>query len=125
MDLGRVRRLGAAVLERRRLYAAPGALAIALFLAFPTVSANQDIASMISGEDAGGVRWNGYARKNVADLIDAVQLSFRDGITTGASAAATPTGNLGGLSLTHGGKKAAALTRRELSGPPRSRASCR
>lgn len=60
---------------------------------------------MISGEDAGGVRWNGYARKNVADSIDAVQLSFRDGITTGASAAAMPAGNLGGLSLTHGGKK--------------------
>ena len=86
MDLGRVLRQGVAVVERRRAYLVPAALGLALWIGFPTTTANQDIAAMISGEDAGGIRWNGYVRRSVADSVDAVELSFRDGITTGATA---------------------------------------
>lgn len=57
---------------------------------------------MISGEDAASVRWNGFMSKSVADSVDAVELNFRDGVTTGSASVQAP--GLGNVSLRSTGK---------------------
>ncbi len=85
MNLG-ILQQGAAVIKRRRIPATPIALGIAFLFATPTVFANQDITAMISGENSGNARWASFIRANVPDSVSAVELTFRDGVTTGATA---------------------------------------
>ena len=87
------------LVERRRAYAVPAALGLAIWVGFPTVSARQDIAAMITGQDA-GVRWNGYVSRRAADSVEEVELPFRDGVTTGS--VVVP--GIGDVSLKHAPK---------------------
>lgn len=90
-----LRSMTSSLVKRQRIVAAPLALGVAFLVGFPTVSANQDIAAMISGQDGGAVRWNGYVKRQTPDSIESVDLPFRDGLTTGSVSLAS----VGGVSL--------------------------
>lgn len=62
----------------------PTAVGLALFLAFPTPAAYQDIASMVSGAEAGSARWNAFVEKAVAGSVHAAEMPFADSVATGA-----------------------------------------
>ncbi len=54
-----------------------------IWLGFPTSVAYQDMASMVSGTEAGSTRWSGYVEKAVAGSVHAAEMPFTDTDVTG------------------------------------------
>ena len=81
-----------------------------IWLGFPTSVAYQDMASMVSGSEAGKARWNGYVEKAVAGSVHAAELPFVDGgISTGSiSGSGVSAPGIGAVALR--GKAGAAAT---------------
>lgn len=61
--------------KRSRL--APTVLGLAIWIGFPTVSAYQDITSMITGQEA-GARWTAVIEQSVAGSIHKAEMPFND-----------------------------------------------
>ena len=58
---------------------------IGVLLAFPTVAAQQDVASMIAGGEGAGVRWGAFVERAVAGSVHQAEMKFIDAsVTTGA-----------------------------------------
>lgn len=106
MDLVRFGRQAAALLQRSRKSAtnpasietftsicrktadsrstAVAALGLGLLVGFPNVIAYQDMSGMITGADAGGVRWNAVVEKSVAGSVQSANMPFIDTASTGS-----------------------------------------
>lgn len=52
---------------------------LGIWIGFPTVTAYQDMASMVSGMDNPGARWSAYVEKAVAGSVHAAEMPFVDG----------------------------------------------
>jgi len=83
--------LGRKVVQRRaaaagkRSIVSPVIVGLALWLGFPTLAAQQDMASLISGGDAGAVRWGGFVERSVAGSVHKAEMNFVDEtMTTGS-----------------------------------------
>ena len=73
----------------RRNYTAPVLIAGAMFLAFPTAVAFQDMASLISGSESGKGRWHAFLKPSAAGSVHQAELPFTDsGAVTGSIAGA-------------------------------------
>lgn len=58
---------------------------LGIWIGFPTVSAYQDMASMVSGAETAGARWSGFVEKSVAGSVHSAEMAFVDGdIATGS-----------------------------------------
>jgi spore germination cell wall hydrolase CwlJ-like protein len=58
---------------------------LGLWIGFPTAMAYQDMASMVSGVETQGTRWNSYVEKAVAGSVHAAEMPFVDtDVTTGS-----------------------------------------
>jgi spore germination cell wall hydrolase CwlJ-like protein len=78
-----------AQVKLRRSYAAPFLIGGALFLAFPTAVAFQDMASLISGSESGAGRWHAFLKPAAAGSVHQAELPFIDsGAVTGSIAGA-------------------------------------
>lgn len=56
---------------------------LGIWIGFPTVSAYQDMASMVSGTETAGSRWGGFVEKAVAGSVHSAEMPFVDaGIST-------------------------------------------
>jgi spore germination cell wall hydrolase CwlJ-like protein len=74
----RLRRLG-----RDHALLSPIVLGLAIWIGFPTVSARQDIVSMLSGPDRPGARWDAYIERSAAGSVQQAQMRFSaDDVTT-------------------------------------------
>ncbi len=68
-----------------RSFVAPLVIGAAMFLAFPTTIAFQDMASLVSGSENGGARWHAYLKPSAAGSLHQAEMPFADGdITTGS-----------------------------------------
>ncbi|CAG1015539.1 MAG: cell wall hydrolase [Rhizobiaceae bacterium] len=54
-------------------------IGLGIWIGFPTVSAYQDMASMVSGSEAAGARWGGFIEKAVAGSVHSAEMAFIDG----------------------------------------------
>jgi spore germination cell wall hydrolase CwlJ-like protein len=58
---------------------------LGIWIGFPTVSAYQDMASMVSGSETSGARWSGFVEKAVAGSVHSAEMAFVDAdIATGS-----------------------------------------
>ncbi|MET0941310.1 MAG: cell wall hydrolase [Mesorhizobium sp.] len=57
---------------------------LGIWIGFPTVTAYQDMASLVSGAETQGTRWNSYVEKAVAGSVHAAEMPFVDADATGA-----------------------------------------
>jgi spore germination cell wall hydrolase CwlJ-like protein len=57
---------------------------LGIWIGFPTVSAYQDMASMVSGSETAGARWSGFVEKAVAGSVHSAEMAFVDGNATGS-----------------------------------------
>jgi len=57
---------------------------LAAFVAFPTVTAYSDIASLISGQGAGRARWEAHLTTAPAGSVQSAEMTFADPILTGS-----------------------------------------
>jgi spore germination cell wall hydrolase CwlJ-like protein len=56
-----------------------------IWIGFPTVAAYQDMASMVSGAEVQGIRWNSFVEKAAAGSVHAAEMPFADAnVTTGS-----------------------------------------
>jgi spore germination cell wall hydrolase CwlJ-like protein len=62
----------------------PLLLGLAIWMGFPTVSAQQDITAMVSGAETSGARWGTYLEKSVAGSIHSAEMPFTDADVTGS-----------------------------------------
>ncbi|MDP3896223.1 MAG: cell wall hydrolase [Mesorhizobium sp.] len=68
-----------------RSFFSPVIIGLGIWLGFPTLAAQQDMASMISGGDAGGARWGGFVERSVAGSVHKAEMNFVDDtLTTGS-----------------------------------------
>lgn len=58
---------------------------LGFWIGFPTVTAYQDMASMVSGTEAAGARWNAYVEKAVAGSVHSAEMPFVDATVSTAS----------------------------------------
>jgi spore germination cell wall hydrolase CwlJ-like protein len=58
-----------------------------MWIAFPTVAAYQDMASLVSGIERHGARWNAFVEKAAAGSVHAAEMPFADSDTVTASVA--------------------------------------
>jgi spore germination cell wall hydrolase CwlJ-like protein len=58
---------------------------LGLWIGFPTAVAYQDMASLVSGVEAEGTRWNSYVEKAVAGSVHAAEMPFVDADVTTAA----------------------------------------
>jgi len=81
---------------------------LGIWIGFPTVSAYQDMASMVSGVESAGARWNGYVEKAVAGSVHSAEMPFVDASvsTTSISGAGLNAPGIGAVAFK--GKGAAA-----------------
>jgi spore germination cell wall hydrolase CwlJ-like protein len=75
-------------LAGNRNLVSPLLVGFALWLGFPTIGANQDMASLISGVDASGARWGAFVERAVAGSVHQAEMQFTDGASTGSIAGA-------------------------------------
>ncbi|MGD9912571.1 MAG: cell wall hydrolase [Rhizobiaceae bacterium] len=66
-----------------RSYLPPLLLGLALWVGFPTIGAQQDVTSLVSGSETGGVRWNAFVERSVAGSVHSAEMPFIDDTTTG------------------------------------------
>jgi spore germination cell wall hydrolase CwlJ-like protein len=58
---------------------------LGIWIGFPTAVALQDIASMVSGVETQGARWNTFVEKSAAGSVHAAEMPFADAdVTTGS-----------------------------------------
>ncbi|MCA0027981.1 MULTISPECIES: cell wall hydrolase [unclassified Mesorhizobium] len=76
-------RLVAVAGEKKRSLVAPFILGLGIWIGFPTVSAYQDMTSLVSGLEA-PTRWNSYVEKSVAGSVHAAEMPFVDDAVTGS-----------------------------------------
>jgi spore germination cell wall hydrolase CwlJ-like protein len=62
----------------------PLLLGLGIWIGFPTVSAQQDIAAMVSGAESAGVRWSTFVEKSVAGSVHSAEMPFTDVDVTGS-----------------------------------------
>jgi len=62
----------------------PALIGLGLWIGFPTTAAYQDMASMVTGSETSGVRWNAFVEKSVAGSVHAAEMPFVDSGTTGS-----------------------------------------
>jgi spore germination cell wall hydrolase CwlJ-like protein len=79
-----LKRLIAAAGEKKRSFLSPFVVGLAIWVAFPTVVAYQDMTGLISGLEAPGARWNAYVEKSVAGSVHAAEMPFLDADPTGS-----------------------------------------
>lgn len=56
----------------------PAIFGLAIWLGFPTLAAQQDMASLISGNEAAGARWGGFVERSVAGSVHKAEMNFVD-----------------------------------------------
>jgi spore germination cell wall hydrolase CwlJ-like protein len=71
-------RLKAAFVRDGSSLRAPLIVGLGVWLSFPTVTAYQDMASMVSGIEGRGTRWNAYVEKAAAGSVHAGEMPFLD-----------------------------------------------
>jgi spore germination cell wall hydrolase CwlJ-like protein len=77
------------LVRSRRSFAAPLLIGAAVFLSFPTATAFQDMASLISGSEAGASRWHAFLKPAAAGSVHQAEMQFADDhLTTGSIAGA-------------------------------------
>ncbi len=74
-----VTRLMAATSRDKRSFLSPFIIGLGLWIGFPTVAAYQDMASLVSGTEAGSTRWSSFVEKSVAGSVHAAEMPFVDG----------------------------------------------
>ncbi|MGX5846392.1 cell wall hydrolase [Mesorhizobium sp. PL10] len=79
-----LKRLAAAAGEKKRSFVSPLVIGLGIWIGFPTVTAYQDMGSLISGLEASGDRWNAYVERSVAGSVHAAEMPFIDSVTTGS-----------------------------------------
>jgi spore germination cell wall hydrolase CwlJ-like protein len=80
-----VPRLVHAVTSRdKRSFLFPLVVGLGMWIGFPTVAAYQDMASLISGSESQGKRWNGFIERSVAGSVHAAEMPFTDSNITGS-----------------------------------------
>src|SRR5690606_15900400 len=57
---------------------------LGFWLASPTATAYQDMASFVSGAEVPGQRWTGFVESAVAGSVHNAEMRFLDGTVTGA-----------------------------------------
>jgi spore germination cell wall hydrolase CwlJ-like protein len=62
----------------------PLLLGLGIWIGFPTVSAQQDIAAMVSGAESGSARWGTFVEKSVAGSVHSAEMPFTDSDITGS-----------------------------------------
>jgi spore germination cell wall hydrolase CwlJ-like protein len=77
----RVVRLRPAAFAKQSLLS-PLLLGIGIWIGFPTVSAHQDIAAMVSGAESAGLRWGTFVEKSVAGSVHSAEMPFDDADAT-------------------------------------------
>jgi spore germination cell wall hydrolase CwlJ-like protein len=80
-----LKRLRAVAARNRASFLPSLIVGLGIWIGFPTVTAYQDITSMVSGVEAQGARWNSYVEKAAAGSVHAAEMPFVDaGVTTGS-----------------------------------------
>jgi spore germination cell wall hydrolase CwlJ-like protein len=75
----------AATSRDKRSFLSPLIVGLGIWIGFPTASAYQDMASLVSGIEAPSARWNSYVETSVAGSVHAAEMPFADaGIATGS-----------------------------------------
>jgi spore germination cell wall hydrolase CwlJ-like protein len=84
-------------LGRHHALLAPFVLGLAIWIGFPTVSAHQDIVSLLSGPDRPGARWDAYIEKSAAGSVQQAEIRFKadDTVTASISGAAITAPGIG------------------------------
>jgi len=62
----------------------PFIVGMALWLGFPTIAAQQDMSSLITGGDSGGARWGAFVERSVAGSVHQAEMKFTDDTVTGS-----------------------------------------
>ena len=93
----------------RRNYTAPILIAGALFLAFPTAVAFQDMASLISGSESGKGRWHAFLKPAAAGSVHQAEMPFTD--------SSAVTGSIAGAGISQKGVGTVALTQKAALDP--------
>lgn len=80
-------RLAAVSGRDKRSFLSPVIVGLGIWIGFPTVAAYQDMASLVSGVEASGARWNAFVEKSAAGSVHAAEMPFVDaGVTTASIA---------------------------------------
>jgi spore germination cell wall hydrolase CwlJ-like protein len=84
-------------LSRHHALLSPFVLGLAIWIGFPTVSARQDIVSLLSGPDRPGARWDAYIEKSAAGSVQQAEIRFKadDTVTASISGAAITAPGIG------------------------------
>ncbi len=69
-----------------RSLVSPFIFGMALWLGFPTIAAQQDMSSLISGSASGGARWGAFVERSVAGSVHQAEIKFTDDTVTGSIA---------------------------------------
>ena len=77
------RLLLAAAGGKNRSFLSPVIVGLGIWVGFPTVTAYQDMTSLVSGLEA-TTRWNAYVEKSVAGSVHAAEMPFVDTTVTGS-----------------------------------------
>jgi spore germination cell wall hydrolase CwlJ-like protein len=80
-----VTRLIAATSRDKRSFVSPLIIGLGIWIGFPTAAAYQDVASLVSGREASGARWNSFVEKSVAGSVHVAEMPFVDSDLTTAS----------------------------------------
>ncbi len=67
---------GLGQIGRNRSLLSPVVIGLSIWIGFPTVSAHQDIASLVSGLSAPGERWDAYIEKSAAGSVQQADMHF-------------------------------------------------
>ncbi|WP_378943998.1 cell wall hydrolase [Mesorhizobium sp. ANAO-SY3R2] len=78
-----VTRRAAAAREGKRSFLAPAVVGLGIWLGFPTITAFQDMTSLVSGLEGQNARWGSYVEKAAAGSVHAAEMPFVDAIVTG------------------------------------------
>lgn len=79
-----MRRLRAVTGRDKRSFLSPLIIGLGIWIGFPTVAAYQDMASLVSGSESQGTRWNGFVERSVAGSVHAAEMPFTDSNITGS-----------------------------------------
>ncbi|MEZ5810690.1 MAG: cell wall hydrolase [Rhizobiaceae bacterium] len=71
--------------DNNRSLLAPIIIGLGIWIGFPTVAAFQDMASLVSGADNAGTRWNSYIQSSAAGSLHKAEMKFAEGdLATGS-----------------------------------------
>lgn len=90
------------LVRSRRNFVAPSLIGAAVLLSFPTVTAFQDMASLVSGSEAGSARWHAYLKPAAAGSVHQAELPFvdADAKTSSIAGAGIEKAGIGTVALT-------------------------